>query len=41
MIAIATISFVLLICAWFFGPNTEPKVVVEVTPTLAVSEAAA
>jgi hypothetical protein len=41
MIALATICFVLLICAWFFGPTTEPKAVAEVTPSLVVGEAAA
>ena len=41
MIALATISFVLLICAWFFGPSTEQKAAPEMTPSLAVGEAAA
>jgi hypothetical protein len=41
MIALAAIAFALLICAWFFGPNTEVQTKTEVAPILVVGEAAA
>jgi hypothetical protein len=42
MIAIAAIAFALLVLAWFFGPNAEPKPVADVAgATLKVGEAAA
>jgi len=42
MIAIAFIAFAVLVCAWVFGPNTEPKAAVEMASGgVQVGEAAA